>query len=310
MACINCKHPRRKSADSKGFSCLVPKSIFPCRIRTKKSESRRGWIKEKIKKLGEWKSSGIFDDCKRKMESAALTPDYVESCKSYAPRDGSSGNLKKVTLFNLGVGFGLVNLLAESKDELNKIKDLHKEMEAGLKSLKDRLGANDHDIKRVGSCQELQSSLRLEDPKSSQQSTKKMNLLEDELEAELEHLQLHIDPERMVSQEEKHSQVMVEDSAPEGSFYTINFEEWVDPSPKAIHNEEQYGVSPYELESRLHELLEARQQERINELEEALHCATQKIQEKERELSWWKDNAKLFFQHVPVHNERLALTDQ
>jgi hypothetical protein len=59
------------------------------------------------------------------------------------------------------------------------------------------------------------------------------------------------------------------------------------------------GVPPTELQRRLHELLEAKQQERIKELEAALECAMHKLREKEIEVSWWKDTARLISQHVP-----------
>ncbi|URD93994.1 hypothetical protein MUK42_18786 [Musa troglodytarum] len=57
------------------------------------------------------------------------------------------------------------------------------------------------------------------------------------------------------------------------------------------------GVSARELERRLHELLETRQQERIAELESALECAERKLREKESEVCWWRDSARLVSQH-------------
>jgi hypothetical protein len=53
------------------------------------------------------------------------------------------------------------------------------------------------------------------------------------------------------------------------------------------------GVSARALERRLHELLQKRQQERIVELESALDAATRRLHEKEREVVWWRDAAKL-----------------
>ncbi|RZR84865.1 hypothetical protein BHM03_00011768 [Ensete ventricosum] len=68
-----------------------------------------------------------------------------------------------------------------------------------------------------------------------------------------------------------------------------------------VHEEEDggyyRGVSARELERRLHELLETRQQERIAELESALECAERKLREKESEVCWWKDTARLVSQH-------------
>lgn len=56
---------------------------------------------------------------------------------------------------------------------------------------------------------------------------------------------------------------------------------------------EYNGVSPVELERRLHELLHQRNQERIEELETALRCAEKKLAEKEMVVCLWKDTAKL-----------------
>jgi hypothetical protein len=53
------------------------------------------------------------------------------------------------------------------------------------------------------------------------------------------------------------------------------------------------GVSARALERRLHELLQKRQQERIVELEAALDVAQRRLHEKEREVVWWRDAAKL-----------------
>lgn len=57
-------------------------------------------------------------------------------------------------------------------------------------------------------------------------------------------------------------------------------------------NGDFYGVSPYELERKLHQVAETRQQERIAELESALEQAEKLLQEKEMEICWWKEHAK------------------
>ena len=78
---------------------------------------------------------------------------------------------------------------------------------------------------------------------------------------------------------------------------SLSFGEVIDPQNGGT--EMEYGVPPTELEIRLHELLEARQQERVEELEAALECTIHKLHEKEIEVSWWKDTARLISQHVP-----------
>ncbi|CAA0401891.1 unnamed protein product [Arabidopsis thaliana] len=63
--------------------------------------------------------------------------------------------------------------------------------------------------------------------------------------------------------------------------------------------EEQQGVCPYELERRLYELMETRQQEEIKELEIALDDAKQRLHLKETEASWWKDTAYIVSERIP-----------
>lgn len=63
--------------------------------------------------------------------------------------------------------------------------------------------------------------------------------------------------------------------------------------------EEQQGVCPYELERRLHELMETRQEEEINELQAALEDAKKRLHVKEAEASWWKDTAYIVSEHIP-----------
>uniref|UniRef100_A0ACD5YXS5 Uncharacterized protein n=1 Tax=Avena sativa TaxID=4498 RepID=A0ACD5YXS5_AVESA len=57
------------------------------------------------------------------------------------------------------------------------------------------------------------------------------------------------------------------------------------------------GVPARVLERRLHELLQSRHEERIAELETELERAQRKLQEKEREVSRWRDTAKLASRH-------------
>lgn len=63
--------------------------------------------------------------------------------------------------------------------------------------------------------------------------------------------------------------------------------------------DEFHGVSPIDLERRLHEVLEARQQERIEELEAGLEYAMQQLEERERDLSLWRDTACVVARYLP-----------
>lgn len=70
--------------------------------------------------------------------------------------------------------------------------------------------------------------------------------------------------------------------------------------PQEADMEVSAGVSPIEVERKLHELVEARQHERIKELEAALECAMKKLRDQELEVSWWKDTARVVSQHLPA----------
>ncbi|XP_058067647.1 uncharacterized protein LOC131216995 isoform X3 [Magnolia sinica] len=122
-----------------------------------------------------------------------------------------------------------------------------------------------------------------------------MDQLEAELEAELERLQLNLDGEDLSGLgQHQYIEMIVENAAP-ARIFTQRFEE--DDEPQEFHgNNVCYGVSPNELEKRLHEVLETRQQERIEELESALEYAERKLREKEMEIRWWKDNVHFLLQ--------------
>lgn len=90
-------------------------------------------------------------------------------------------------------------------------------------------------------------------------------------------------------------------SSSEGSF-SIRFGEADFQEAEAA---DPHGVAPHELERRLHELLEARQQERIDELEAELEHTKLVLREKEIEASWWKDTVRLFPQQYPETSRSL-----
>ncbi|CAN6539503.1 unnamed protein product [Malus baccata var. baccata] len=130
---------------------------------------------------------------------------------------------------------------------------------------------------------------------------KGMDQLEAELEAELERLQL-----RLELDSDNHSSISnytqqrrlkpVQDTAHgTGDDGTSDFGEEMDTheAEPADYNEMpcDFGVPALELERRLHELLEASQEERIKELEVALEYMKGKLHEKEMEVSWWRQNA-------------------
>lgn len=236
---------------------------------------------------------------------------------------------------NLGVGCCLLHLIAASKNELDKMLEMRMQMEKLLDNVREELRKKDGLSKPSNVCAystthivdgpdfETQlspqistssyvlpgssaitvcdHSLRWETP-MQEECSEGMDKLEAELEVELERLQLHLDTvDNSVKYPQKKGRwVTNEDIATSksqtgssGEVVAFVFED------QAAGSEEHRGVPPRELERRLHELLESRQQEHIRELEAKLECLEHKLREKEMEVSWWKDTARLISRHLP-----------
>ncbi|KAI4316400.1 hypothetical protein L6164_024383 [Bauhinia variegata] len=226
-----------------------------------------------------------------------------------------SGPYRNNTPFKLGVYCGLLYLITASKNELAKMVQLREEMEMLLQNSREELRSKDALLKPLILSDTLASSITdtqegsssnsrhlstqsqkpyvqpeleskmvphhfLQDIISEQdECVEKVNELEAELEVELERLQLHLDRETAL----QHTQEgRIKDSRD-----VMSFDEIIDPLEAST--ELCIGVPPDEVERRLHELREARQQERIAELESALECARQKLIQKEVEVTRWKD---------------------
>lgn len=252
-----------------------------------------------------------------------------DSPPSASESEASGDSLRQCrrdTSFNLGVGCSLLYLFAASKNELTKMVELRTEMEMLLQNVKEELQRKDALRKPFESIDTLtysttdvqegsnfnsrlslqsQTSYVLPDSETimvhdqplkcktlqQEEYVEGMDELEAELEAELERLQAHLDRDNLLKHpQQRRIKVNDTDSVRSSS---LSFGEVTDL--QEVH----CGVPPTELQRRLHELLEARQQERIKELEAALECAMHKLREKEIEVSWWKDTARLISQHVP-----------
>ncbi|TQD74605.1 hypothetical protein C1H46_039857 [Malus baccata] len=220
--------------------------------------------------------------------------------------------VKDASSVNLGVACGLVYLIVASKNELAKTAELRAEMEQLLQNAKEELQSKNsrfdsrpvesNEMNFASSTTDLQqASSSSSKSQFSLQSGMGMDQLEAELEAELERLQL-----RLELDSDNHSSISnytqqrrlkpVQDTAHgTGDDGTSDFGEEMDAheAEPADYNEMpcDFGVPALELERRLHELLEASQEERIKELEVALEHMKGKLHEKEMEVSWWRQNA-------------------
>ncbi|ONK60448.1 uncharacterized protein A4U43_C08F18580 [Asparagus officinalis] len=234
----------------------------------------------------------------------------------------SSGIRTEPVSFNQGIGMGLVFLMVNSASEFNKMKELRKQMEVLLKEIKGEMRrkneASSYSVSHnytVLSASHCWGDEITSNPISSQDAAYsdekcacetnyeksrclKINQLEEELEVELERLQRKTEEGSSVLTREQNIEVesMNIDHSESSS---ANFVEAIN-EPKQEATRDHNGVCPLELERRLHELLETRQQERIAELETALECAEGKLQEKETEICWWRDTARLVSKHKEV----------
>ncbi|KAL3650913.1 hypothetical protein CASFOL_007316 [Castilleja foliolosa] len=287
----------------RGLSCLPPWFILRRRFMGKKSR------KEKIEK----KSGSTERKIGRKTKGGSRN---CEDDVINVPAEIS----KEASNFNLGVGFGLIYFV---KDELNKMVELRENIEMLLQEIRNR----DKEPLSMPSKSSISSSLsstiveeeasyieqnNISDQRLSvellgsclssnryrREKSLRMDQLEAELEAEFDRLRLLSDSFKYSRQQ--YSEVNVEDmSAPELSINACYEEENNEPY------DEFYSVSPRELESRLHEVLEMRQQEKIDELESALEYAMQQLEEKERELDCWKEAARFVSRHFPEVTDML-----
>ncbi|KAG6517803.1 protein POLAR LOCALIZATION DURING ASYMMETRIC DIVISION AND REDISTRIBUTION-like [Zingiber officinale] len=219
--------------------------------------------------------------------------------------------------FNLGMGVGIAFALSRWETEFNRMKDLHFQMEMLLSEIRSEV-ANTHvasgalnpghefasssDCSGVAgkfnniSFQDHGANFHLEEVKSTVESrhlndhirSQSMDQMEAELAFELEQLQLSLDG--------NDSMTLSEQAKLEIAYGSSSSSENGDPQ-EDYYNVHGGGVSARELERRLYELINTRQQERIAELESALELTTKSLGDKEVEVSWGWDASVPSSQH-------------
>ncbi|KAJ4748063.1 Protein POLAR LOCALIZATION DURING ASYMMETRIC DIVISION AND REDISTRIBUTION [Rhynchospora pubera] len=231
----------------------------------KKQEKERK--KEKVKK----------DDSVRNCSEEISNSSVIKSGNSSLP---------------LGMGIGLFLLLSKSTSEYNKMADLHKQMKTLLEEIKKEFENKSRVCSLCSTSSDLSSDLYKicgEEDKGKNGVPRCVNMdqMEAELAIELGQMRFSEDSSSLIKEEQR-------DQIPG---------EWIDFCENLGSNFEQFdetweddcsqncGVSPYELERKLHELLHQRQQERIEELEYQLHSLERKLFERETEINRWKNIA-------------------
>ncbi|XP_010275794.1 PREDICTED: protein POLAR LOCALIZATION DURING ASYMMETRIC DIVISION AND REDISTRIBUTION-like isoform X2 [Nelumbo nucifera] len=313
--------------ESKGKSSRSKGRFASSRSEEKKRDDE--WWR-KGKKIEREVGGSLFlcsskDGAKGESSSSSVSEDTAGTSNVVAPL----GKHMKDLSFNLGLGVGLAFLVAATKNEYRKMMELQAQMEILLKEAKDGLCRGDvisknsdpHDnlpcfteeshgggktdyhlsVQNCASFQHMVDSEIIPEcvefskgDTPTREGVVGMDLLEEEIQSKLEQMQINLDTGDGHLEEQLRE--VDDDTIPSGSQSTSTVEA---DNLQEADSEDYYGVSPRKLERRLHELLEERQQERIAELEFALECAMSKLHEKEMEVSWWKDTARLISQHVP-----------
>ncbi|XP_059288122.1 protein POLAR LOCALIZATION DURING ASYMMETRIC DIVISION AND REDISTRIBUTION-like isoform X2 [Lycium ferocissimum] len=311
----------RKRRSETCTTCISPRWIFS------RWFERSGKAAEKVnhdeKQLQYGSRNNDNNKKKKKKEHSLKEFDTKSSSPSMALED--PGGDKKADSMNLGIGFGLIYLFNATKNELNKIIEIRREMEILLHNSKMEFQNQARIRNSISSASKSRAKISHYDSDCVEQCTYstdieeeaeitcsrdhllncklmerrernlEMNQLEAELEVELERLHFDVDSEVLLKYPtQRNAEIMDEYSSGEGSLST-GFAEVYNP----ITTIENCGVPAEELNRRLHELLQTRQEERIKELESALESTMQKLAEKEKEICWWRDTAKVFSQHAP-----------
>ncbi|KAK9101822.1 hypothetical protein Sjap_019076 [Stephania japonica] len=222
--------------------------------------------------------------------------------------------------FNVGVAFGLMYLIAAYKSEFNKMTELKAQIEVLAQDVRNGVFTKEGTASTSTPPQtntDLSFPVVHNNQKHSAAEMEEEELIgadkmEAELELEFEHLQLNFKSEDYDLKQQNNEMPVIDHSgnvAAETIVGASDDGELIEIDK--IHEGEytcnyEGGVSPRELERRLHVVLEKRQQERIAELEYALECAEKRLHQKEIEASWWKDTASLISQHISCKSEYLS----
>ncbi|KAK4347443.1 hypothetical protein RND71_033782 [Anisodus tanguticus] len=296
-ACTVIRKRRSVRCTQSFTTCISPRWIFSRWFET----GERNRDEEKVNHEKQLHCSSRKNKGKKKNEEDSLTQfDTKSSSPSTAFEDPGGG--KKANSMNLGIGFGLIYLFNATKNELNKIVEIRREMEILLHNSKmefqkqGRMSSNSRPKCDSDCLEQFTYSTDIEEESEitcshyhplkckskGNEKNLEMNQLEEELEVELERLQFHLDSEVMLKYPtQQHAEITDGYSSGEGSRST-SFAEVYNPNPCVTTIEN--CVPAEELKRRLHELLQTRQEERIKELESALESTIQKLAEKEKEV--------------------------
>ncbi|KAM1186577.1 hypothetical protein ACFX2G_016045 [Malus domestica] len=238
----------------------------------------------------------------------------------------SEGSLDGAVLLCLGISIGIISSFIANKREVDKLKDLLKQTENLVQDLEEELEMKDSvTVKEIanenyGAQDTCDSSLFCKAPNSfsteqnmdkyddknsydrkAEESSESISKIEAELEAELERLGLNMNtsiPERRsIDVAELDPNLMADFAQGELRADLVGGLSVGQPgsneeasSTSTDHHCANYAVSPRELSLRLHEVIQSRLEERVQELEMALQNSQRKVQIAElKHKDSWRD---------------------
>ncbi|XP_068308484.1 uncharacterized protein [Pyrus communis] len=204
----------------------------------------------------------------------------------------SEGSLDGAVLLCLGISIGIISSFIANKREVDKLKDLLKQTENLVQDLEEELEMKDSvTVKEIAD----------ENYGAQEESSELISKIEAELEAELERLGLNMNayiPERRsIDVAELDPNLMADFAQGELRADLVGglsvgqpgSNEEASSTSTDIHCA-NYAVSPRELSLRLHEVIQSRLEERVQELEVALQNSQRKVQIAElKHKDSWRD---------------------
>ncbi|CAL9227645.1 unnamed protein product [Arabidopsis halleri] len=295
----------------RGDGCTVVECYTPRRVVGR-------WLSGLRSSKGKRDAGGQQEDDTRRYQLAPIRCSTKRLNKSREPEANTFESQSREAPLEMGIGSFLFYLVVASKTELDKMTNLRMQMEMFLLNAKEELHKKELQANPSMSSNEasgyqfspqefsnLASSIFQESSSSVLQEEYtefEVSKPEDhhrgtdchsKLQAEVGRLPLD---EKAEDRHTKH-QIQRQCKLKDNEVTKSHIPEMV------VVTDERYGVCPYELEKKLHELLETRQQEELVKLETALNRVERRLQEKETEVSWWKDAARLLAQRVPESSQ-------
>ncbi|XP_042474016.1 uncharacterized protein LOC122056236 [Zingiber officinale] len=233
-----------------------------------------------------------------KRKSRDILPDKLGPSNTRRPRRliHRKDSVDVLHVFSVGVSFGIISAILSNEKEIDNLKDKLKSSENLVQDLQEELEMKDTVIVKElahEACghekpsdvnSELELAVKGENNQIHSPAEASRSEIEAELEIELEKLEISMNSGKVPELDELHPDLLADGELKAEKLPGRVFEDQStsandsrSSSPNLIRDA-NYSVSPCELSLRLHEVIQLRLQERIKELETALHQTQKQLQ--------------------------------